>query len=408
MDINLNNDNNNIILPEVSTIGATEKAFRDFFVTSTTPYPKHLIIDMSRSQYIEVATLMFLISYISSRVSSNLKTIIKIPIKKEVRDFFRLWNFPIALSNATNLSFVSFVDKADKEKYFGENESADSYTYKPRFKDQSITRLVFENFFSIITLYPLEYSRTRLVSDESMRWETELIKSILSKLLDGPESYIASRIIFESMTNATRHSGATLIQTASKFNAPFEEGTDKLGHFTVSIWDNGKSIIDTLSEAVINSKEMRLSETPKLYYYVKVINKDAQGEIIRERLLHSGSLPNKETSAGDLLLFTTFPGITSDITGKDHSVHADLERSDPMLALPGMGLYVLMNTAIDIFGGSISFRSKDFFMNIKKAKRIKGAQYRAKIQYYDSNIIPVFKGNLITVRLPLKKQPENE
>ena len=66
---------------------------------------------------------------------------------------------------------------------------------------------------------------------------------------------------------------------------------------------------------------------------------------------------------------------------------------------PGMGLHYLMNAAIDLYGGTVSFRTKNYFLNIKKAKKQSAATYGAKIiRYSTSQSIP---GNMITVRLPL-------
>lgn len=391
-------------LPEVATIGAAEETLRVFFRELGSTKPESLTIDFSNCRYVEVSTLMFVIALMADRLAAKpvLETKLRLPRAKSVRDFMRAWNFPEAVLKATQRSFYSLVRDEDL-KFFGENKSPLQLTYKCKFLDESVSRLVSQNFFAILTLTPAQMSRTRLVTEESKRWESELVRSVLGKHLDGPDTYMASRIVYESMTNAARHPGATVIQTASKFNAPREERGDKAGHFTITFWDNGRSMIDTLLEAIVEGKQIRSRETPELYRDHILVLKDHSGKKQREYVLSSKNAPSANDPEYEVLFATTFPGISRDAEGKEHEVHSDLQRDHPALTLPGMGLYVLLNAVIDVFKGSISFRTKDSFMNIKKAASGSGATYRAKIQNFDPVVFPTFKGNLVTVRLPLRQ-----
>ncbi len=67
-----------------------------------------------------------------------------------------------------------------------------------------------------------------------------------------------------------------------------------------------------------------------------------------------------------------------------------------------MGLHVLVNTVVDVFGGSLAFRTGSLFMNIRRADRSDDeAKYRAKIARA-SDAVPPFLGNMLTIRLPIR------
>ena len=391
-----------LLLPRDATIGATEEAVRVHFKESPADRSGLLIIDMSAARFIEVATLLYIVALLEDRTSQSIPTQIRLPRQKRVRDFLRLWRFPTAVAQATSCTFVSLVDQRD-HRYFGENNRGRTMSFTDRFRDESVVHLEDASFFSIQTFRPLTHSRTRLVVDESSRFGSELVKSVLGKHLDGPESYISSRIVYESMTNAARHSGASLIQTASKFVAPNELQGDSNGHFTICFWDNGRSMLDTLYEAIAEGKPVRANKTrAELYANHLLVLKDHEGGKSDQYNVSSGLVPTNATKPQEILFSTTFPGISRDPEGLEHTVHEEVSTSKPDWAGPGMGLYVLLNTAIDVFGGSVSFRTKNFFMNVKKASKRQGTHYRAKIQTFDETILPNFKGNLVTIRLPLR------
>jgi len=58
-------------IPRVATIGTTEQALRAFFLENKSPYPSSIIVDFSNCRYVEVATLMFIVALLASRLSVN-------------------------------------------------------------------------------------------------------------------------------------------------------------------------------------------------------------------------------------------------------------------------------------------------------------------------------------------------
>jgi hypothetical protein len=86
-------------------------------------------------------------------------------------------------------------------------------------------------------------------------------------------------------------------------------------------------------------------------------------------------------------------------------LHSEVEEQQGGRALPGMGLFVLVDVVLSIFRGAVAFRTGRFFMNVRnpsgKERELHGAKYRVKI-VRDPQQTPPFHGNMVTVRLPLQ------
>jgi hypothetical protein len=396
-----------LVIPSVATIKASEEATKRFF--SDFGEPSAMVLDLSRSEYIEVASLVYFIASIKARLKQNHSTFIKIPASKNVRDFLRVWRFPEAVEEITNKEFINLVVEEDRH-YFGENKKLSDIKYaNTTVLDDKVERLLSDRFFALTTFH-LKGNRddTRLVFDETGRWDGQLIKAVLRKHLAGPEGYFASRIIFESLTNALRHPKARTIQIASRFD--FSAKDPAKGHFTIVFWDDGDSIIDTLKTAIETGKRVRAREFPELYKNYGVIIEDESEQRQPITSIPSSFIPTPGTLDELIFLAATFPGVTRDIEGLDHISTEETKQESSTLAAPGMGLYVLTNCVADIFGGSIAFRTKRHFMNIKRATRgekKEGFDYRVKISRYGSTM-PDFLGNMLTIRLPTHEKHKTE
>ncbi len=389
-----------IPLPARATVGDVEEAF-DVFFQHTACVPETLELDLSCCEYIEIATLVYLVAVMAGRRRDGKRSLLRLPDRKHVRDVLRAWEFPKALREAVGLPFTEIVREEDR-KYFGENPQPSDIRYGGRLiqgvPHVGEARLMSDRFFAITTFRPVpSVDAARLVMEQSGRWDEVLVKAVLAKHLNGSENYFASRIVFESMYNAFRHSGATIVQTASRFDW-------EANHFTIVFWDNGESIIDTLRRPLQHQQSVRTASAEVIQAEYDVVIKDPSGHIVCKESIGSGFTPNAATPDGLLLLAATLPGVTSDTAGKQHEVHDALRRESPDLAGPGMGLYVLTNAAVDLFGGAVSFRTKRSFLNIKApspSKSTAKTRYRAKVRTY-GEWIPEFLGNMLTVRLPLR------
>jgi hypothetical protein len=336
---------------------------------------------------------------------------IRVPRDKRVRDFWRVWNFPKAFLEATGLGFGSVVH-ADDRRFFGEKQT--TYTEieippLPGFADAS--KVLSNNFFGFRTSYfdPKELS-SRLAYVEKNRWNAPHIELVLGKKLGAHSKYFASRVVFEAILNAIRHPGATLAQSAA-LDQPTarisEQRTrNETAYFTVHFWDDGNSMIQTLLDAIASGVSVKGDHDQEFNrkYLLKISDDDSTAPPSLSVVdsanieLGDGVLPYPHMA----LLATILPCVTSDPGGvRHHEVPPETLKADVRLGRPGMGLYVLVNTIVEILGGSVSFRTGDYFMNVRSTNSHEKSKYNAQLRVRlrkRPKCLPSFFGNLVVVR----------
>ncbi len=377
-----------------------------------------LIIDMSSVSYIIAPCLIYLISFIQNAIEDGYETSFRLPETKSVRDILRIWRFPIVLKEVTGKGFASMVSNEDL-KYFGETHYPGGDYYK-KFggSDEGLAELIKKDFFSLASIpFGTENEKSVAVDNQHRKWNENIIRSILKRHLetyDGiHEGLIPNRIIYECMTNAIRHSNAVQLVTGSYF--------DKFGKFlTISYWDNGDSIIATLQKALKENllarvKDIEGNDLNTALHFSMLIKSDIADEQVSE-YYHSDDDPTPDSSPLELLLAATMPGVSRDPHGKDtrFSTNPHIGEDRSQFNKPGMGLTTLLNAVIDLLKGNVAIRSGKYFVNFKaptereKKYYAKSGKfrfnklYRAKVVKYGGRM-PAFKGNMITIRLPLKE-----
>lgn len=386
-----------LVFPQTAHAGAVDEVFRSLARRGS--LPTELILDFSNSEFIEVAALVFVIAAVAGRTRTRLQTQIRLPIDKNVRDFLRAWNFPNALWEATGMTFWDLVCPED-HRYFGENHDATKQEYGGRLirVDSQFERLLSTEYCAITTFRSGNFGPA-LALQEASRWKRQAISSVLQKALHGPEGYFASRIVFEAMMNAIRHPRAQTIQIASRIEkARARDGQQ--GHLTIVLWDDGESIVETLRSALRSGSPIRSGPASRPAISYKVILEDEFGVRAAGQPLDAHFLPTVDTPDALILLAATLPGITRDASGAGHIQNPDLSPSDELLNTPGMGLYLLVNAAVSVYGGSVAIRCSNHFMNICRSSPPNEAHYAAKICTYSSRCQVL--GNLLVIRLPFR------
>lgn len=394
--------------PKISKVETIEAALASKF-SEIGQSPELIKFDLSESKFIDVASLLYIMTITYSRKIGNekeLKTKYILPKDINVCNVLWAWHFHKAIEEITRDSFEDFLISEDDKNFYNNNKDSKSnkYTKWVVRDDGIIEQLLSVNFFAFSTFHSYEFKG--LAEREKNEWKKSNIYNVLTKNLDDSPDYVNSRIIYEVISNATRHPKANIIQTASMLQRPYQRTkttkpkNNEKKFFTIVAWDDGESMIDTLYKAIKEGKEIRSVDFKELHKKYQLILKDSDSKQISIKIIKSTFDPNIDTPSEEILLSTLFPGVTRDVKGEDHEVAPELAKEDERLAYPGMGLYALINAAVDIFKGEVSFRTKDLFMNIKKAKTNK-ADYRVKVQM-KSNDLPEFLGNMITVRIPLK------
>lgn len=380
-----------------------------------------LVIDFSDVTFIEPPTLQHLIAVTLARKRAGLQTMLKLPsgdTGPRVRDFLRRWKFAAGLTDVTGIRFVDFVVDSD-HRYFkglGGDKGVSHYS-------GGITKITLADdgndsaprFFPFTTWDLNQYLEAARVSDEALdNWSNELVLAVLDRHLQQKDSdatnsstssgmYVASRIVFEAMTNAIRHPGASFIQSSSVLHTSRADGQASDAHFSATFWDDGTSMAATLKAAIDRHLVIRYPHPSALITRYRLNAFAADGSKVEdEALVTSTDDLGEATPTYRLLLATIFPGVTCDVTGTGLRVHKELVDSEPALATQGMGLFALIRTTIDKFDGAVAFRTGPYFMSVKRARRgDREARYRVKI-LTRPDTTPTFLGNMITIRLPLK------
>lgn len=378
-------------------------ALQEQLVQTDIPSNGNVIFDLEDVTYIESTTLVLLVALILKFEGEGRRLIFNFPSAKPVRDFLRTWRFPDAVAKVSLGKSLRRLTTAKTHSYWGENEVA-SYgrefvashpeSRNRRFSDEGSAKCWPLQIFDRNT----QQFGDDLAISESKYWSGPFMQQVLGGLLHAAPEHVPKDIVFEAMANAVRHPGASQIFTASHLHSKLD---GRPAHFSMSWWDDGKGIVETLRKPLVAGATIRSMVPAKgVSFDLRVF--DEHDVLLDSKLISENIELSSMTSDAFLLLAAVLPGVT-----RDPSVEAAVICTDsdtPMIPgrgnQPGMGLHYLMTAAIDLYGGSVSFRTKNLFLNIKALKKRSIGKYKAKvIVYSESQSIP---GNMITVRLPIR------
>jgi len=371
-------------------------------------------IDLSQVKFIEPASLIFILAIVNDRKAKNRRTILRPPKDYDVRNFLRTWRFFEALKAVTDPSsqYTSDVKSHDpKRRVLSRNDSMSQ-------SDDSLESIVKREYLPIRVLCgttPEDRPSNHHVDSELRRWNDTVIMAWLQSHLMGPQGIerdesrdlakenFPARIVFEAMMNCVRHPEATRIATTSHIYWP--KKSPEKGTYTAIWWDDGKGIVETLREA-IDAGGPIISDAPPLpEKQCAVKMQDASQTRDNCTMLTTDFVPSHDSPDSDLLFSSICSRVTRDPEGKGHrtALSEDIPQDSP-LRQPGMGLYILADCAINIFGGSVAFRTDEYFMNVKIGLKRgeRKADYAVAIKCIDTGF--EFPGNMLTVRLPITRK----
>ncbi len=344
-----------------------------------------LILDMSRIDFITVETLVFLTSFISKRKSANLITKLKYPENPKVRTFLYSSRFFHLIEEVAQINIKDLV--IDLPGYFDKTYlSFDRFEKRRNFVEiggqkRELTDEDYIEYLKKTGFYPLvslpfedDSQKSITLKEEPNNWTGgKPLISIIQKNL--PEDVIigdkiSKHIIYESITNSIRHPKSTKLVVsciASK------------GFYTLVIWDNGESIVDTLINALKNDKPIKIEtslidDNPHSCYCIPNVEITGRPKVSDFDFRFSFEVPDlKNNEVGKeyikqrrfILLAALFPGISRDPYGLDYEKIEHIERPQ----LTGRGLTYLINTAVRSLGGEVRIRTGNYFINIKKAEK---------------------------------------
>jgi hypothetical protein len=358
-----------------------------------------LELNLSQVQSIGAATLVYLISLIVDRADHGFQTCLRLPVSESVRDFLRDWRFQETLLHATGIPLRQLVCAEDPQ-YFADASRAESRD-TGLTPDEAIAGLYMPADFWALRIIPINEvtDTTSLALEESRRWQTPLIKHLLHGRLKGPEEYIATRIAFEAMTNGLRHPNAHMIVTASQLSSHSERSSSSSHDLSIVYWDDGESIVETVRRGRRGGHGQKI-EIPANFYLGYRIAVEHPGRITPRRMdVHS--LIDEHAPDYELLLAATLPGVGGSVLAPTASSRAAADTS--FSSVPGMGLFMLVNTTVDVLGGTLHFRTGRLRVKIqadRNGRTANGFKYNARVHEFDDQM-PSFRGNLIIAQVPV-------
>ncbi len=345
-----------------------------------------LLLDMSFVEFIRVEALMYLVSFITKRKVKNLNTKIKYFSNEKIRKFLHNCRFFETIKDVADIDIHDLV--IDLPQYFDKTSFAVDCFRKPKYKfstegysrelseQERIEQLRDIGFYPLTSLpFGDDSEKSYTLKEEPKNWtEGKPLISIIQKNLPEKvtiEDKISKHIIYESITNAIRHpnSKKLVISCIGQEN-----------HYTLVIWDNGESIIDTLKTELQKGHSIKTDDSEDDFHSCYCILKEKKPGPPKAddfQYYFSYEVPDfAETEKGKeykkedwfVLLSSFFPGVTRDPMAIDYKQNQILhDEHKPSFA--GRGLTYLINAAVRTFGGEVRVRTGNYFINIKKAEK---------------------------------------
>jgi hypothetical protein len=403
-----------------------------------------LLLDMSSIDFIRVEAMVYLTSFIASRKSKNLETKIKYYGNEAIRTFLYNSRFFETIRDVANIDIRDLVvdlpdyfdktflavDSFNRSKYV---VTEDKYTRKLT-DDERIDHLRDKGFYPLVSLpFADDTEKLFTLKEEPKNWtEGKPLVSIIQKSLPDKVvigDKISKHIIYESITNSIRH------PNSDKLVISCIRPINQKSYYTLVIWDNGESIIDTLKNELRKGNEIKTegesSDDPHSCYCIMKEKPSGRPSADNISYYFSNEVPTlqkpeegKEYLKEEwfILLASFFPGITRDPKGIDYEESKALG-TEKRPALTGRGLTYLVNAAVRNFDGEVRVRTSNYFINIKKAekdyktlpdlffKKFKNEYYviDMKIKYDSEDIPPIDKTIINSLfRVKVQQRPEKE
>lgn len=375
-------------------------------------------LDFRETTFVEPPALQAVIALCRQLMLRGARPSIRIPRNKKVRDMWRAWHFAPALSAATGVDHFELFDKQDHYWFTEPATDYRSIEYGET-KHSPTVELYPYNYFPF-TGYNLDRygpPSARVANEAKQAWSAPHIMDVLKRKIGRGASHFPSVVVFESILNSTRHPRATIVQTASFDQSAYRGGAvasksqvDKKSTFTTHFWDDGESMADKLHQAIVGGVKVRTNPSNDFERNYLLRFEDPENNVNSTTSESSSQALGIDISEHLSLLAALFPSVTSSPSGSGNQVPAEILREDARFGNPGMGLFVLTRTVVEMFGGSIAFRTGRYFMNVRpltkpEKKANPEADIRVKIQRQPSSV-PAFLGNMVTIRLKYSESPK--
>jgi hypothetical protein len=304
----------------------------------------------------------------------------------------RRWNFPKAVADVTGTPFRLLVSEDDL-RYFGEiAESRPGTKGGPANPRATVLAYLVRRRLFGLSSYRINSERDliRMVESVTSNWRNYAILRLLDNVLSASASEVARVIVQELLANVLEHPAPRLAVIASQLTLRTSDESQAKGELSVSVWDSGTPIVDTLQRRLRLGHAIRVASPDIIDTFVV----DPTGCGLRKEQYDTGWTPDADSDAQEILLASLFPGVTSKAATNLSRPSAKPPGRHPTDS--GYGLYALYKTAIDTFGGAVEVRSSHLRLQIDRPADF-GGKYRVRVR---RDVSPRTMGNVITVRLP--------
>lgn len=376
---------------------------------ATAQFPRVCVLDFRETRWIDIASTQRISAFFLAARKRNWMTLVRPPRLKKVRDHWRLWRFPAAFEAATDTPFSRLIAGDDRSIL---NEQQSTYDERRILRihdghDPHSPRS--SNFWGFVSEKISPTNLPSVASNQADLWSMDDVQDLLKKYIDGRVDYIPTRVVFEAIFNATKHPGASIIQTASYHDKlarmkSQDKSEGRKSDFVMFFWDNGRSILSTIDDAISRQVELKRHylqafERNYLLKFRPWDKENAYKNPINSSIDVDQDLPDEVR-----LLSVLFPGVSTKPEMESiHQTHPALNDLDERLTRRGMGLFVLANAVSEVLGGSLEFRTGRHYMHVKKTKPQTAERTGAHLEILVSETnpyLPDFEGNLITIRIP--------
>jgi hypothetical protein len=204
-----------------------------------------IYVDLSDALYFEVPGLLRLLSAVADRRVSKKQTMFSLPEDNLARHILRLWDFPQAVSVVARTPFRLLVERDDWE-HFGEDWPVLQVHPQATSPQASVLAYLVERRSFGLTPYKLggKPGLERMVQDQTEKWSSYALASLLSALLPAPTADFARVVVREMLTNVAHNAASTIAVVGSQLDLFRHAETGAPAGLTVAVWHNGSTAID--------------------------------------------------------------------------------------------------------------------------------------------------------------------
>jgi anti-sigma regulatory factor (Ser/Thr protein kinase) len=348
-------------------------------------------VDLLEAIEFDVEALVVLLAAVAGRRASGKETKFRLPRDPLARHVLRLWRFPKAATAVTGTPFRILVETGDL-KYFGEKwPSLREHGTATNPSGSVLEYLVGQQHFGFsVHRINGEEKLAAMMDNEVSRWRNYALIQLLNRLLPGQAIDVARVVLQELLANVVEHPNPSLVVLASQLALIPHTDEAVPAELTVSIWDDGVSIVDTLRECLQAGGRIRTDYFGSMDTFAI----EARSWPPQSVTYSSNWTPTATAQDAEILLASLFPGITRKAASPRDGHDAQNATDDMNL---GLGLFTLYKTVLDYFGGTLELRCGQTTLKLDRMES--EGNYRAKISAEDKGWN--MPGTIITARLPV-------